>query len=73
MAYSRSPPRSPQEDWISKGLQSVKTYSTSSTRSRSIVSTTSSRAYSLAHYENTARLYYLELGSYLKDILDQGL
>ncbi|KAG0796050.1 hypothetical protein G6F16_006096 [Rhizopus arrhizus] len=73
MAYSRSPPRSPQEDWISKGLQSVKTYSTSSTRSRSIVSTTSSRAYSLAHYENTARLYYLELGSYLKDILDQEL
>ncbi|RCI01108.1 component of the polarisome [Rhizopus azygosporus] len=75
MAYSKSPPRSPQEDWLSRGPQSAKTYSTSSSRSMSYTSRSqsfaSTRAYSLAHYENTARIYYMELRSYLKDILAQ--
>ncbi|CAO3680778.1 unnamed protein product [Rhizopus stolonifer] len=73
MAYSRSPPQSPQEDWMARGLQSVKTFSTSSSRSYGSRSQSyaSNRAYSSAHYENTARIYYMELSSYLKELIDQ--
>lgn len=79
MAYSRSPPRSPstQEDWLSRGPQSIKTYSTSSSRSMSHASrsqslaSASSRAYSSANFESTAYTYYTELKAYLKELLIQ--
>lgn len=79
MAYSRSPPPlspSSQEDWLSRGPQSVKTYSTSSSsrhasRSQSLASA-SSRAFSSANYESTARIYYIELKAYLRELLIQG-
>jgi hypothetical protein len=79
MAYSRSPPPlspSSQEDWLSRGPQSIKTYSTSSSRHASrthSLASTSSRAFSSANYESTARIYYIELKSYLKELLVQGL
>jgi hypothetical protein len=78
MSYSRSPPRSPSspEDWLNRGPLSHKTYSTSSSRhasrSQSLASA-SSRAYSSSNYENTARVYWLELKIYLKDLLAQGI
>jgi hypothetical protein len=74
MSYSRSPPPSP-EDWLNRGPLSAKTYSTSSSRhgsrSQSFASV-SSRAHNSAHYESTARIYFLELKSYLTDLLAQG-
>lgn len=77
MSYSRSPPRSPssQEDWLARGPYSSKTYSTGSSRhgSRSqSVASSSNRGHSSTNYENTARIYYIELKSYLKDLLAQG-
>ncbi|OAD08691.1 hypothetical protein MUCCIDRAFT_76417 [Mucor lusitanicus CBS 277.49] len=80
MSYSRSPPRSPsssQEDWLLRGPQSAKTYSTSSSRSYSHASrsqslaSASSRAFSTTNYEGTAKTYYVELKSYLKELLAQ--
>ncbi|KAI8647400.1 hypothetical protein BD408DRAFT_408491 [Parasitella parasitica] len=77
MSYSRSPPRSPTspEDW--RGPQSAKTYSTSSSRpyshasrSQSLASA-SSRAYSSTGFEETAKIYYVELKSYLKELIEQ--
>ena len=80
MSYPRSPPRSPssQEDWLLRGPQSVKTYSTSSSRSYSHASrsqslaSASSRAFSSSNYEGTAKTYYIELKSYLQELLEQG-
>lgn len=78
MAYSRSPPQSPSspEDWLSRGPQSIKTYSTSSSRSHASrsqsLASASNRAFSSANYESTARVYFLELKSYLSDLLAQG-
>ncbi|KAI9264470.1 hypothetical protein BY458DRAFT_514136 [Sporodiniella umbellata] len=75
MAYSRSPPQSPPEEWISPKFHSMKTYSSSSSRSYGSRSqsyaSSNPRVGSSAHYENTARIYYLELSTYLKDLLDQ--
>ncbi|EPB89130.1 hypothetical protein HMPREF1544_03997 [Mucor circinelloides 1006PhL] len=80
MSYARSPPRSPsspQEDWLLRGPQSAKTYSTSSSRSYSHASrsqslaSASSRAFSTTNYEGTAKTYYVELKSYLKELLAQ--
>lgn len=80
MAYPRSPPRSPssQEDWLSRGPQSIKTYSTNSSRSMSHASrsqslaSASSRAFNSSNYESTARVYFNELKTYLQELLAQG-
>jgi hypothetical protein len=78
MAYARSPPRSPssQEDWLSRGPQSIKTYSTGSSRSHASrshsLASASSRAYSNINFENAARTYYNELKTYLTDLIAQG-
>ncbi|KAI7883812.1 uncharacterized protein EV154DRAFT_522467 [Mucor mucedo] len=77
MAYSRSPPQSPSspEDWLSRGPQSIKTYSTSSSRSHASrsqsLASASNRAFNSANYESTARVYFLELKSYLRELLAQ--
>ncbi|GAA5800586.1 hypothetical protein HPULCUR_006022 [Helicostylum pulchrum] len=79
MAYPRSPPRSPssQEDWLSRGPQSIKTYSTNSSRSMSHASrsqslaSASSRAFNSSNYESTARVYFNELKTYLQELLAQ--
>ncbi|KAG0166405.1 component of the polarisome [Apophysomyces sp. BC1015] len=76
MAYSRSPPQSPnsQEDWNIRGPKPSKTFSTSSrsttqnSRSQSYASS-SSRAFSTAGYETAARAYHTELQKYLIQII----
>ncbi|KAF7727058.1 component of the polarisome [Apophysomyces ossiformis] len=76
MAYSRSPPQSPnsQEDWSIRGPKPSKTFSTSSrsttqnSRSQSYASS-SSRAFSTTGYEAVARAYHSELHKYLSQII----
>ncbi|KAI8366300.1 hypothetical protein EDC96DRAFT_177793 [Choanephora cucurbitarum] len=74
MSYSRSPTAS-NDDWLSRGPPSSRTYSTNSSRnasrSQSQTSSASRGHTSGASLESTAKAYLVELKKFLRDFLEQ--
>ncbi|KAI8377282.1 hypothetical protein BD560DRAFT_367030 [Blakeslea trispora] len=73
MSYSRSPTTS-NDDWLSRGPPSARTYSTGSSRnasrSQSLASSSGRSNTSGASLESTAKTYLIELKRYLRELLE---